>query len=107
MSVLGRWASWAEKVELQRTKLKEVHFFILPVSLICIKFHLFWREYFRVLFACKVQIYKNSHGGYDQISHALYNIHGWYRCCQAVSPTNGMGTRLMHNKRRRTHCAGT
>ena len=68
-----------------------------------------------MLFARKVQIYKNSHGGYDQISHALYNIHGWYRCCQAVSPTNGMGTRLMHNKRTqdtlcrymRTQCVGT
>ena len=49
--------------------------------------------------------------GYDQISHALSNIHGLYgwSCnlldvisvyslyrvsCQAVSPTNGLGTRL-------------
>jgi len=67
VSVLGRWASWAEKVELQRTKLKEVHFFILPVSLIYSHssqpaLHLFFREYFRVLFARKVQIYKNSNG---------------------------------------------
>ena len=49
--------------------------------------------------------------GYDQISHALSNIHGLYgwSCnlldvtsvyslnpgsCQAISPTNGLGTRL-------------
>ena len=49
--------------------------------------------------------YKKSRG-YDQISHALSNIHGLYGCSgnllditsiysyQAVSPTNGLGTML-------------
>ena len=46
--------------------------------------------------------------GYDQISHALSNIHGLYgwSCnlfdgisvsCQAVFPTNSLGTRLDFN----------